>query len=133
MVTEYASLEEEEDVSDSGDTKIDVKVYEHVTLAEVQSAFDAGRTADACDMLEQGAPHLAIAALMKVSRLSDGQGMLHQLSSDGHHDQLSSVLALVRALQRNANNPSMDSDVVTAINRQDARGRTALHWYARAL
>ena len=100
--------------------------YGHVTLAEVQVAFESGRTSDACEMLD-AAPHLAFDAVAKVRRLSDGQGLLHQISSDGHHDQLATLLGLVRALQRDANNPSLDADVADAINKQDARGRTALH------
>jgi len=41
----------------------------------------------------------ALDALMNISRLNDGQGFLHFISSHGHHDQLYKLLSLVRALQ----------------------------------
>ena len=129
MSAEYESVEDpvEDDLSDSEPVAHpDRKQYDHVTLAEVRVAFESGRTSDACEMLDV-APHLAIDAVAKVHRLSDGQGLLHQISSDGHHDQLATLLGLVRALQRDADNPSLDADVLDAINKQDARGRTALH------
>ena len=103
----------------------------NVTLRDLQGACDEGRASETCEMLN-AAPHLAMEAL-KISRLSDGQGLLHLIASHGHHDQLSVLLGLVRALQeQDAANPSLAEDIRRCVDAQDKRGRTPLHAAAGA-
>jgi len=77
----------------------------------------------------------ALNALIKVTRLSDGQGFLHQLASQGCRRELVQFLKSVmqqslRAQQQKNQQPSLQDDIVRAVNHQDNFGRTALHYAA---
>lgn len=72
----------------------------------------------------------ALNALIKVTRLSDGQGFLHQLASHGCRRELDQFLRNVRAEQQKNHQPSLQDDIVRAVNHQDNFGRTALHYAA---
>ena len=109
------------------------RVWTHVTLDGLQAALDSGKHSDACDMLE-AAPNLALETLMNLTSLGGGQGLLHMLATNGHHTSLTRFLALVRAQQaQDPGNPSLDADIVDAVNKQDSRGRTALHCAAQGV
>ena len=86
-----------------------------------QVAFESGRTSDACEMLDD-APHLAFDAVAKVRRLSDGQGLLHQISSDGHHDQLATLLG---SSARSSGTPTTPALTQTSRTRSTSRMHVA--------